>query len=213
MRWICSLVVVMFLATLALAEEKPADAAPAKAVGDPYPLTTDALTGAPLGDKPVIYVHEGRELRFANDANVEAFKKDPAPALKKVDEQIIDQQSKTYPLDTCPISKDKLGGDMGEPVKLVYRNRLIEVCCSGCTKKALQTGAEILPKLDAAVIEKQKATYPLKTCVVSGDDLGETPVDYVIGTRLVRFCCADCVNDFKKDPTKFLGKLDAAAKK
>ena len=29
--------------------------------------------------------------------------------------------------------------------------------------------------------------------------------------RLVRFCCKDCVNDFKKEPALYLKKLDAAA--
>lgn len=29
--------------------------------------------------------------------------------------------------------------------------------------------------------------------------------------RVVEFCCKDCINDFKKDPAKYLAKLDAAA--
>jgi hypothetical protein len=61
------------------------------------------------------------------------------------------------------------------------------------------------------------AAYPLTTCVVSGDALGEMghPVDYVYQEagkpdRLVRFCCKDCIKDFKKDPAKYLKKLDEA---
>lgn len=59
--------------------------------------------------------------------------------------------------------------------------------------------------------------YPLTTCVVSGETLGEmgAPVDYVYKEdgkpdRLVKFCCKMCMPKFKKDPAKYLSKLDAA---
>ena len=62
--------------------------------------------------------------------------------------------------------------------------------------------------------------YPLTTCVVSGEALGEmgAPVDYVYKEegkpdRLVKFCCKMCVGKFKKDPAKYLAKLDAATTK
>ncbi len=66
---------------------------------------------------------------------------------------------------------------------------------------------------------KTKADYPLKTCVVSGEelggDMGDT-VDYVYHQegkpdRLVKLCCSKCVARFKKDPAKYLKKLDEAA--
>jgi len=71
-----------------------------------------------------------------------------------------------------------------------------------------------------AWLAKAKAAYPLDTCVVSGDKLegGEMgdPVDFVYKQdgkpdRLVRFCCKNCIKDFKKDPAKFLKKIDDAA--
>ena len=74
----------------------------------------------------------------------------------------------------------------------------------------------------AAWLAKAKAAYPLQTCVVSGDKLEVTsmgaPVDYIHkeagkADRLVRFCCKDCVKDFKKDPAKYLKKIDDAAAK
>lgn len=59
--------------------------------------------------------------------------------------------------------------------------------------------------------------YPLTTCVVSGDALGEDgpPVTYTYKEagkpdRVVKFCCEDCITDFKKDPASYLAKLDAA---
>jgi YHS domain-containing protein len=68
-------------------------------------------------------------------------------------------------------------------------------------------------KTDAEVIKAQLADYPLDTCVVSGEKLGEMgkPVDYVYKGRLVRFCCSHCKADFNKDPAKYLTMIDKAA--
>lgn len=75
-------------------------------------------------------------------------------------------------------------------------------------------------KPDAAWLEKAKAAYPLKTCVVSDEQLGEMgdPIDFVYEQtgqppRLVRFCCKHCKGDFLKDPAKFLKTIDEAAAK
>jgi hypothetical protein len=60
-------------------------------------------------------------------------------------------------------------------------------------------------------------TYPLNTCVVSGEELGSMgdAFDYVHHEqgkpdRLVRLCCESCVKKFKKDPAKYLARIDAA---
>lgn len=46
-----------------------------------------------------------------------------------------------YPLDTCLISGDKLGGDMGDPVVFIYQtngiNQEIKFCCPMCKPKFL----------------------------------------------------------------------------
>ncbi len=65
-----------------------------------------------------------------------------------------------------------------------------------------------------------RPAYPLTTCLVSGEpleggDMGG-PVDYIHQEagkpdRLVRFCCSGCIKKFKKEPAKYLAKLDAAA--
>jgi hypothetical protein len=77
--------------------------------------------------------------------------------------------------------------------------------------------AEEVAKADeAAVIAKQSPTYPLKTCVVSGEALGGdmgAPVDYVYQGRLVRFCCKGCIKKFNAEPEKFLKMIDDAAAK
>lgn len=76
----------------------------------------------------------------------------------------------------------------------------------------------------AAPTEAQIKAYPLQTCVVSGEKLGEMgkPYDLIYKEkngdketdRLVRLCCKGCVKDFNKEPAKYISKLnDAVAKK
>jgi hypothetical protein len=69
-----------------------------------------------------------------------------------------------------------------------------------------------------AAKEDAKADYPLQICVVSDEkmDHGE-PYQYIHKEagkpdRLVLLCCEGCVDDFKKEPAKYIAKLDAAAK-
>jgi hypothetical protein len=66
--------------------------------------------------------------------------------------------------------------------------------------------------------EASEDTYPLKTCVVSDEELGGMGdvVSYPHkaegqADREVRFCCKMCIGSFKKDPASYLAKIDAAA--
>src|SRR5882724_633598 len=67
---------------------------------------------------------------------------------------------------------------------------------------------------DAKTDAKAKP-YPLKTCVVSGEKLGEMGKPYVFTHegREVQLCCKDCLKDFKKDPAKFVKKIEEAEAK
>ena len=63
--------------------------------------------------------------------------------------------------------------------------------------------------------EKKPKPYLLKTCIVSGEKLGEMgkPVVYVHEGREIQFCCKDCTKDFKKNPAKYVKKIEAAEAK
>jgi hypothetical protein len=58
------------------------------------------------------------------------------------------------------------------------------------------------------------ASYPLKKCVVSGEELGSMgdPVAYKWGDVEVQFCCDDCVAKFEKEPEKYAAMVRAAGK-
>lgn len=64
-----------------------------------------------------------------------------------------------------------------------------------------------------APTESAKDSYPLKTCVVSDEALGDMGDSVTIQYegREIRFCCSSCEKPFRKDPAKYLKKLDEAA--
>ncbi|CAN5600946.1 hypothetical protein BH09VER1_BH09VER1_20600 [soil metagenome] len=59
---------------------------------------------------------------------------------------------------------------------------------------------------------EQPKPYPLKTCLVSGEKLGEmgTPVVYVYEGQEYKFCCNSCLKKFEADPTKYSQELGKA---
>ncbi len=60
----------------------------------------------------------------------------------------------------------------------------------------------------ASAAEKAKA-YPLKTCLVSGNDLNSMggPVTKVYSGQEIKFCCKPCVKKFEANQAKYLAKL------
>ena len=58
-------------------------------------------------------------------------------------------KAKPYPLQTCVVSGEKLGG-MGDPYVFTYQGREIKLCCQGCLKKFNKESASFLKQLDAA---------------------------------------------------------------
>jgi YHS domain-containing protein len=58
--------------------------------------------------------------------------------------------------------------------------------------------------------ESSLVPYPLETCLVSGEKLGSMGEPVVIQHegREIKFCCDSCVPKFKKEPAKYLEKLN-----
>ena len=84
-------------------------------------------------------------------------------------------------------------------------------------KSFLMFAVLLLGLTSAVRAEEKPAAYPLTTCVVSDEGLGDMgkPVDHVYKQegkpdRLVKLCCRSCLGKFKKAPAKYLEKLDAA---
>jgi len=211
----CLLLSTALLATLALAAGPAGadDAALIAAQKPSYPLTVCPVSGEPLGGggmKQMDIIHEGKLVSFCCKSCLKDFNASPTEYIKKIDDAVIAAQKAAYPLDTCPVSGEKLEG---EPTLAVSGTKLVELCCKKCPKELAANPAKYLAIVDAAYIEKQSKDYPLTVCPVSDEDLGDKPVKLLYGTTLVEFCCKDCIKDFQKDPKPALAKLAAARAK
>jgi len=130
------------------------------------------------------------------------------------------EKAKPYPLATCVVSGEKLGGAMGEPHVFAYQGREIKLCCKDCLKDFKdclkdfnKEPAKYIAKVDAAA--KAVKAYPLNVCLVSdeklGGDMGE-PYEFIYEGREIKLCCKSCLKDFQKDSAKFVKKFDDALK-
>ncbi|MEO6709170.1 MAG: hypothetical protein ABI054_10795 [Planctomycetota bacterium] len=127
------------------------------------------------------------------------------------DSRVIAFQKPSYPLDTCPISHEKLGA-MGEPVDMVVDGHLVRLCCPSCKKGVEKDKVAIIKSIEDGVIAQQSVGYPMEACAMCAGKM-EKPINHVVGTRLIRVCSADCAKAWDSDPAKSseaLKKLDAA---
>ncbi|MBF0478853.1 MAG: YHS domain-containing protein [Candidatus Omnitrophica bacterium] len=52
-----------------------------------------------------------------------------------------------------------------------------------------------------------------KICPVSGMNVNSmSPVTYEYEGKIYNFCCAGCIDEFKKDPKKYIQKIEAELK-
>jgi YHS domain-containing protein len=123
-----------------------------------------------------------------------------------------EKKAKPYPLDTCVVSSEGLDS-MGEPFVFAHEGREVKLCCKDCKKDFDKETAKFVAKIDAAA--KKVKAYPLKTCVVSGEEIGDAhgePFVFIQKGQEIILCCKDCKKDFDKSPAKFMSKIAAAKK-
>ena len=206
---------LLSVAALCLAAALPGDDAATIAAQKPlYPLTTCPVSGEELGSggmKPKDIVADGQLIELCCASCKKEVDKKPAEFVKKVQDAAVAAQKAHYPLETCVVSGDKLDD---KRALVVVASKLFELCCDGCKKDLAADPAKYAAKLDQAYIDQQSQGYPLATCPVSNEPLGDKPVKLLHGTTLVQFCCGDCVKDFEANPKPTLAKVaEAWAKK
>ncbi|HUR56887.1 MAG TPA: hypothetical protein VM029_04200 [Opitutaceae bacterium] len=99
-----------------------------------------------------------------NDSTAPAAAKGTLVKVTDKDAAWAAQARKTYPLQVCLSSDEKLGS-MGETANYIYRekgkpDRLVVFCCEGCEEDFTKDPAKHLAKLDAAA--KAKSGAPKK---------------------------------------------------
>ena len=80
------------------------------------------------------------------------------------------------------------------------------------------TGAYLASPLAVLAADKKDSKakpYPLKTCIVSDEKLDSMGEPYVFTHegQEIKLCCKSCQKDFKKDPAKYLKKIEKSDKK
>jgi len=89
-------------------------------------------------------------------------------------------------------------------------------CGDGRDGASHKAGGEAAKAPEAqAPLDPNAKPYPLKTCLVSGEELGKMGEPYRLTYKgqEVKLCCKGCEKDFNKDPEKHLQKIAAAAGK
>jgi YHS domain-containing protein len=88
-------------------------------------------------------------------------------------------------------------------------NRFLTIAALGLALAAFTSNSSGADKPAA------KVSYPLDTCVVSGEKLGEMGDAYVFDYKgqEVKLCCQKCKSKFDKDPETYLKKIEEAKTK
>ena len=125
-----------------------------------------------------------------------------------------DFQGAAYPLDTCPVSGEKLGKDAVTCVLSGMKDKKLDgtqvkFCCAKCEASFKAEPEKYVGKMNEA-IAKAAPAYPLTKCLVMKDeelDAGAKVVVYQ--NRVYKLCCKKCVGRFEKDPAKYAKEYDA----
>lgn len=188
-------------------------------IGDPYPLDTCPVSGEKLGADAVTVVlkdqrdalQEGRQLKFCCKDCAAKYEANPHEYQTKLDEAIVAKQRPSYPLDRCLVMLDEKLTD--DTKTFVYGNRCYVACCKKCVNNFQKNTARYVTAYEKAVTGRQRNSYPLDTCVVSGEKLGEKRFEFIVVNQLVRTCCEDCAKKVLENPAPYLAKIAEAKTK
>ena len=120
-----------------------------------------------------------------------------------------------YPLETCPVSGEKLGKDAVTVVLAGMKDKNLDgtqmkFCCAKCEAAFKADPSKYMPAVTEQII-KAAPTYPITTCLVMTDEgIDESAKTVVFHNRVYKFCCKKCVARFEKDPSKYEKAFEAA---
>ena len=84
-------------------------------------------------------------------------------------------------------------------------------CCAHKAVAAPSAESTSAPEVVAADTKPKVKPYPLATCLVSGEKLGEMgdPVVFTHEGQEIKLCCKSCKPKFDKAPATYLKKLES----
>ena len=79
-----------------------------------------------------------------------------APLAGFAAEAKAEAKPKPYPLKTCVVTGEKLGGDMGEAYVFTYKGQEFKLCCKSCLKDFNKEPAKYVKKMEMAAAKAKK---------------------------------------------------------
>ena len=105
---------------------------------------------------------------------------------------------------TCPVT----GDPVDKSVYTDYHGKRIYFCCASCKTTFLKEPEKYLKKIsDNGEKPALLALVPQKTCPVMGGAINKE-IYYDVNGKRIYVCCAGCIDPIKKDPEKYLQKLE-----
>jgi YHS domain-containing protein len=98
----------------------------------------------------------------------------------------------------------------GTSITHLHAARELRFCSAGCRQQFAADPAGVLRELDEFLINDQRPHYPVTTSIVSGEPLGEYPLDLIWHNRLIRLAAEKEKSEFLARPEAYLAKLDQA---
>jgi hypothetical protein len=138
----------------------------------------------------------------------------------------------------CPIQKERLGGKMGVPVKVMLKGQPVFLCCKGCLNEAKENPVRALETVEklkksraaaageptAAAKEKEairaglaslspddrKLAEAQKYCPIQKKRLGSMgkPFKLILRGQPVFLCCGGCEDEAREDAGKTLATVE-----
>lgn len=109
------------------------------------------------------------------------------------------------PQTVCPV----MGGKIDKSLYADRAGKRVYFCCKGCLEPFGKDPAKYIAKLEGQGITLAKAGKPQTVCPVMGGKIDKAVYTDHAGKR-VYFCCEGCEAPFRKDPAKYLKKLEAS---
>ena len=121
-------------------------------------------------------------------------------ALSFAEEKEGEKVPELKPQTVCPV----MGGKINKEIYVDYQGQRIYFCCNGCPETFRKDPEKYMKKLAASNVLPESVQT---VCPVMGGKINkEIYVDYE--GRRAYFCCKGCPEMFKKDPEKYLKKLE-----
>jgi len=121
-------------------------------------------------------------------------------AVAKDQGKSVDAAKGAKPQVQCPVMKGKIDRKFYAD----YKGKRIYFCCAGCIKAFNKNPEKYMKNLKGVKLEK--APKPQVVCPVMNGKIDKKYYTDYKGKRIY-FCCPNCIGEFKKNPGKYMKKL------